>query len=595
METRIAGQPAGYVHERSETAGDGRAIVTAESRTVINRLGSKVEIKGSTRTVEDATGSVISIHCELSSSAQTTAMDGNVANGVLTLKISTGGKDYQRSIPLTSPLTGPEGGRRLTVKALRNPGDQVSYPVFSAELGTLQTVSRTLVRVEDDVLVAEESLSGLPGKASLWLDRDGRTRRRTQESPFGTMESLRSERDGALAAVSGATLPAEAFERSVIRSNIRLPHERETERLRVRLTHRRPELGWPDFRSEYQSVVESSRESVVVDIRRPDHQREVAAANTTDLARYLEPNALFQADDAEVQRITREVAGGIADQFQRAVALRDWTSRNMRFDPGIAVVPASEVVRNRAGTCFGYSILLGSLARAAQIPSRMKIGFVYTGGIWAGHAWIEMLIGQQWLPFDAALTSRDVADAGRISFFTGSLEEGTIIGVGSLAQMFGNVEVAIDRYTVAGKEIVVSPGAAPFRIERDRYINPWLGLELEKPAAYRFTKTSPVWPDATVVAFEAPQKASVSLERFPRSAGKDAEIEIRKYLAKRGVSGTHRAWRVSNRRGFCVESAGGHKAALVLVTADDIWVLRAESRSALATLKLINKSLKLPE
>jgi transglutaminase-like putative cysteine protease len=65
-------------------------------------------------------------------------------------------------------------------------------------------------------------------------------------------------------------------------------------------------------------------------------------------------------------------------------------------------VPASEVVRNRRGTCFGYAVLLASLARAAGIPSRFRMGFAYTHGVWGDHAWVEMLVGKQWVPMDAA-------------------------------------------------------------------------------------------------------------------------------------------------------------------------------------------------
>lgn len=69
-----------------------------------------------------------------------------------------------------------------------------------------------------------------------------------------------------------------------------------------------------------------------------------------------------------------EIAQEHTDPWSAALALQKWSSENMRFDPGIAVAPASEVVRDRLGTCMGYSILLASLARAAHVPARLKLG-----------------------------------------------------------------------------------------------------------------------------------------------------------------------------------------------------------------------------
>lgn len=128
----------------------------------------------------------------------------------------------------------------------------------------------------------------------------------------------------------------------------------------------KPELGWPEFTSSHQRVIEQSKETVVLEIRQSSFNRLPTPGDA-----YLAPNALFQSDDPTIVKIAREVAGSPPDAFK----LRDWTSKHVRFDAGIAIAPASEVMRNRGGTCFGYSMLLGALARAAGIPSRLQMGF----------------------------------------------------------------------------------------------------------------------------------------------------------------------------------------------------------------------------
>lgn len=89
MEIRMAGQPAGYLRE--EIAAAERIVTTAKSHIVMNRLGSKADI---------------------SSSAQSTSIEGRIERGALALTISTGGKSYNRSVRLTEPLLGPEQARK---------------------------------------------------------------------------------------------------------------------------------------------------------------------------------------------------------------------------------------------------------------------------------------------------------------------------------------------------------------------------------------------------------------------------------------------------------------------------------------------------
>ena len=537
METRMAGTPVGYVHEQTEGM-----VTAAESRLVINRLGSKVEINAKTRSEENAEGRLAAIRSEISSSAQATVTEGHVEGNILSLRISTGGKSYDHAIPIAQPLVGDEGARRLTLARLHQAGDQVSYPIFSPELGTVAIVTRIFVAREGKGMRIKQTMTGLPGDSSVWLDEEGRMERQVQAGPFGDVEVRLATREKALAAIAGSELPAESYEKSVAISNIRLPHERRIERMRVLITHNHPELGWPDFTDDRQTLIEQTRDHVVLEIRRDTDKKDPAPSPS-----YLSPNALFQSDDAAVMAI----AHGKNDIF----VLRDWTSENVRFDAGIAIAPASEVARDRAGTCFGYSILLGSLARAAGIPSRLKMGLAYAGGIWGGHAWVETYQQGKWVAIDAALVSPGIADAARISFFSSSLEEGSLVGMGSLAQMYGNVGIRILEYTVDGKTVTVPENAPQFTIAGDVYENPWLGLKLRKPAGFRFAKEHAVWPDPILVAMEGPNGEVVTVEK--------TELPLEEYMKRK-----------KDEKGIFAVTAGG-----------DTWVLSAEGPAFAKALK----------
>ena len=512
---RMGGQQAGSYREA--TAAEGPALITTmDSDMIFNRLGSKLEMKWTTRFEETADGTLTSVVNDSSSSQQPTHAEARVVDGTLNIATTTGGKTYERAVPFTGKLLGPAAARRL-VASLKKPGETISYQTFSPQFGMVVTIEEKLI-CEEPVgnvpsLKLEDSMSTVPTKVTTWVDRNGWMLRQLMPGPLGDIETVRSER---AMAFEGATLPEEMFLNSVVKANIRLPQERLLESVTLKLTHKRPELGWPDLSSENQQVVEKTRDTVILKITRTEPAGS-AAESSAAMKPYLTANALFQSDDAAIVNIARQVVGQEHDPWRAARALQIWTSENMQFDGGIAIAPASEVARDRRGTCFGYSMLLGALTRAAGIPSRLRMGYVYAGGIWGGHAWIDVRIGTRWVPLDAALYSPGAADAARFSFFTSALEEGTLAQMGSLAQLFGNVDVAIVGYTLNGRSVSVPANATPYSIEGNTYRDPWLGFSIEKPGDFKFTGAGATWPNKAVVAMEGPGGRRFELENLSAS------------------------------------------------------------------------------
>ena len=92
---RLAGQDAGHLHESIHRAANS-VTTSVETFIVINRLGSKVEIKGSAVFTETADGRLQSVRSELSSSRQTTTLDVRVEANAVALQTSTGGVVHRR-------------------------------------------------------------------------------------------------------------------------------------------------------------------------------------------------------------------------------------------------------------------------------------------------------------------------------------------------------------------------------------------------------------------------------------------------------------------------------------------------------------------
>lgn len=579
---RLSGQPMGAYTEKRSLDLDGNTVTTIDSDMVFNRLGSKLELKSSSSYLESADGALLKVDSVSSSSQLATITHVTVQKDALSITTEAGGHTYERSLSISTHLLGPEAARHLAVSHLHAVGDSISYDTFSSELGNVVTITDKAIAF-DELLAGqqaagteiEQTMSGMPTPTVLWADSTGWLLRQTISSPLGEIEVLRSDTDVAQGApVEGVTLPAETFNRSIVNANIRLPQERLVEKIRLKIIAKHPGVVWPDFSADNQTVQETTPDHVILEVRRSvPHNREVRpVAITTALRPYLQPNALLQSDDEGVRQIASSVVHEGDSAWEAARALQRWTAENMHFDLGIAVVPASEVAKDHGGTCFGYSVLLGSLARAAGIPSRVRIGLVYAGGIWGGHAWVELLIGNEWISIDGALYAPGPADAARFSVFTSSLEEGTVGTLGGLGQVLGNVDIKILEYTVDGKNTVVDENAKPYSIEGNTYRNPWIGLSVAAPSGFHFTGFDLTWPQTTVVAMNGPEGQRIEIHNESASLPTSA-TDRNKLLRAEGITGPVHSRRVADHIVSFAETK--QAAGMILEKGGNVWLVKA--------------------
>ena len=597
---KIAGQPAGYIHETTTT---GKEVLRTDSQmlVVLNRLGSRVEIGFLSVSEESPEGLLSRVRYEMTASSEATRSEALVGKGKVEIRNESGGKTYSSTLSYTGELLGSEGVRRRSAAGLKNPGDMVTFQTFMAEASLIGRITRTVLSRETlklgskDVpaLKVEEALEGLPIKRTGWMDDQGNLLRQEEPGPFGLMEVYRSERAEALAAAYGAELPGEVFQSSIVRANVRLPRALPIDYLKVRLIHRRPELGWPDLEIGGQKVLAKTEKEVILEIRRPTAPPGSAfpAAKTESDRQYLDPNAFIQSDDAEILRLAKELVGSETDAFQAALRLERWVAENMSFDLGIVFAPATEIIRNRRGTCVGYATLLASLARAAGLPSRIVMGYIYALGMFGGHAWAEVKLGDKWVPLDAAVVNAGVADATRISLVASSLAEGIgEMALGAAQQVFGQVAIEILAFETGGEARSVSPGAEPFSIKGDVYENPWLGIRLVKPADFKFGNFEAVWPERTVVGLDGPAGEKCALEEHEFFPWEEPEKAVWAKLERTVPEGKAERLKTGEAEAFVLESADGRKSAAAFVRGLEAWIIRAEGKDAPAVLRQLARS-----
>jgi transglutaminase-like putative cysteine protease len=604
----LGGTPVGYVREASGGPGTGAGTVLVSDslmKMVLNRLGAKVEIAVTTRTEEMLDGRLKKITSETRASVLSTKSEALIKDGLIEIRTEAGGKSYKRTVPYTGTLLGPEGIRRLSLERVLRPGDRIEFQTFSSETETVSRGSQTALAWENvrigggevRALKVEEVLEGAGAKITSWLDDRRETLRQEMPTPFGVAEIVLATREQALQAEGGGALPEEMFERSILRTAVRLPQARTLEYLKVRLIPRDPVSAWPEFSGPSPKAVDRTGTTIDLEIRRPKTPgpARLPVAGTEANREFLEPNAYIQSDDPAVRKTALDVLGGETDIWKAGLKLERWVAENMQFDLGIVLAPSSELFKNRRGTCVGYATLLATLARAAGIPSRVVIGYVYALGMFGGHAWTEIAVGEAWIPLDSAIVAPGVADAARIGMSATSFRQGASSLVGGPArQLFGRTDIRILEFAGPDHKVVaIPPDAAPFTVDGDGYRNPWLGIALAKPEGWKFVKLDAVWPDPAVVGLEGPAGMKAELQEVylpPWKIGQDA---ARLNLARVVPGGKERRARIAGHSAIIWENPD--KSALAVLDGTEAWLLVVTGKDAPAVLTKLASGFNLME
>jgi hypothetical protein len=600
--TTIAGAPVGYYRETA-SAGPGTVGTRLENQLVFNRLGNRLEMTVIAEFGESEAGELRSASVDMKLSDQATLVHATAARDSLRIRSTAGGRTFERTVPTGGRVLGPEGIRILSRRALAEPGDRIVYRAFLGETGTVSEVTRTLlgrdtVHLRGAPVAArrvEERSTALPVATVLWLDAEGRLLRLAQNGPFGEMRITAADEGAARLAAGGGELPAESYAGTLVRTQVRLPRAREIDALTLELRLRDPSRNWPSLASPGQEVLEQSADRLVLRVTRPEPagSQSIPIAPTAETRRYLAASAYVESDDPEIVALARGIVGDERDAWRASLRLQQWVAENMRFDLGIVMAPSRELLRDRRGTCVGYATLLTTLARAAGIPARLLMGYVYVDGMLGGHAWTEVLIDGRWLPLDAAVPAGGAADAARFAFVWTSLEEGAgALTGGGGTQLFGNLEARVLEYRIAGRAPSrTAELSKPYTVRGGRYDNPGLGMSVTPPDGFRFGEMDEVWPSPNVLTLYGPAGQTVRLQTRRRMPWIDGP-ERANTLAAEAVPGG-RGGRLSVGGAAAVTAEKADRAAAAFLVGSDAFVLLAEGPGAPDALRRVAAAVRL--
>ncbi len=147
----------------------------------------------------------------------------------------------------------------------------------------------------------------------------------------------------------------------------------------------------------------------------------LATSPSSDLD--LESDAFVQSNHPRITAKSAELVGDLTSLLSKAQAIGDWVYETLEKTAVLSVPSALEVLESERGDCNEHTVLYVALARAAEIPSRIAIGLVWSEDLqgFYYHAWPEVLIDGRWIWTDPTL-GQQVADATHIKLFNGGIE-----------------------------------------------------------------------------------------------------------------------------------------------------------------------------
>ena len=127
----------------------------------------------------------------------------------------------------------------------------------------------------------------------------------------------------------------------------------------------------------------------------------------------------IQAENTSIISIAGQLTDGIANDYDKVLALHDWICSYMYYDTDslnsddTPPYYATEIVKSRKAVCLGFATLMAALCRSIDIPCNVVSGYALgvSGGssVWSdattdseeqNHAWNEVYVDGRWIIVD---------------------------------------------------------------------------------------------------------------------------------------------------------------------------------------------------
>jgi hypothetical protein len=462
----MAGDKVGY--EKDErTAADGRVTTNTTMFMSMNRMGVTMEATILGSDVETADGKPLRFGLTQKLGGMTMTVSGVVdAEGQMTLSSDTGGvgalkKTEKRAWPAGALLA--EGERLLQRKKGLAAGTKYEYQIFDPEsqqanrvemtVGGKETIDIAGRKVEATRLSSILHQPGGDVPSTEWVDGDCEILR-TEASMMGT--PLVMERCDEVLAKSPAKNPGDLFAAMLLTCPEPIPAGAKKVTLTLKVKEgKKPAI----LETDTQKVRANADGTVTITVEAlplPKGQARPYAGQEAAALAALKPARYVQSDDELIVTKAEQIVGSNKDAAESAMKLAAWVHSNMtQSDLRLVYASASEVIRNHNGDCKEYSVLLTALCRAAGIPARTAVGYLYVAdfmghsNVFGGHQWTQVYLGGKWIDLDATRQA-PYNTAGRITLAVGNGNSDDMVQLVNTMGSFTITSAAAEKATPAG-------------------------------------------------------------------------------------------------------------------------------------------------
>jgi hypothetical protein len=106
--------------------------------------------------------------------------------------------------------------------------------------------------------------------------------------------------------------------------------------------------------------------------------------------------------------------------YHTVAEITNWVNKYITYDISYfgENIPATQTFQDKRGVCVEYSHLLIAMLRSIGLDTRYVSGYVY-GKEWQPHAWVEVLVGNYWIPIDPTFGEAQFLDNTHLIMYRG--------------------------------------------------------------------------------------------------------------------------------------------------------------------------------
>jgi len=447
----LSNTKVGHIHTQiTPLVHNGRNLTRVQVTTVMDlkreKDVSRIELRFGT--IEAEGGEVLRIDSRIKMGGQDLQAGGDVVNGRMNFTLKTGGRTTSQIIEWTPETRGPYHPELDLKTNPLKPGESRTYRIFLPQLNQLALATLTGIGKETtplyganrEVYRVDGKVTDLNGKSiagmntTYYLNNEGEVVK-TVTDVYGGMTTVRTTKETALA-------PGGSFDivqNFIISSRFQIANPYQTRQVQYNVSMKDAAVASIFAVDNRQSLTPGSDPKtgrLVVRAMGPEDGQPEPGPVAEE---YLEPNPIVDSEDSRVVQHMKAAVGNATDPWTKAQRIQDWVHRNMvdkNFE--VTFATASETARALSGDCTEHAVLVAAMCRAAKIPARVAIGFIYVDRLrgFGYHMWTEVYVNNRWVGIDASF-QQNVVDAVHIK-----LKDTSLKGVSPFEQFQTVVETA---------------------------------------------------------------------------------------------------------------------------------------------------------